>query len=475
MTMRPLKRDGFTVMELLVAVAISVLILLLINQVFTYTTRAVSIGLATSKLVGNSRTASSQMAMDARWMHGPNRDGGSIGSETGGFIAIANYIVPAQNILTDTGAMTQRPIRSDQLIFIRRNDSSIPERDRLYPVTPANTTTFTPDSNVQPRAAFVRIWYGHVRLTSEQGVDPFLSLTVDERTDNMDDRPASSWALGRQALHLVNRSTAGLLASVRANNDGWSYDSTVTHYGAGSAQPLIDASGNVYVFHGLTDVSNPTALVTGGPESNLFQLNELLNGDSVPNYFARIARMAFVRKRLRACPMPLYEEGSSWNLASWQIAQTHALFMQNVSDFAIEFAGDYEAPFGQMDVDALDRIRWYGFWFNNPITNLKRDPNNPSATIPYDPGEPDVYFPPLGDFDGATPDNPFYVESEPLTDGMFVWRHTDDEPSSVGVQGSRWPYLIRMRYRMHDPNGRLTGRDGNPGMWFETIIPVNRP
>ena len=43
---------------------------------------------------------------------------------------------------------------------------------------------------------------------------------------------------------------------------------------------------------------------------------------------------------------------------------------------------------------------------------------------------------------------------------------------------STWPYLIRIRYRLHDSRGSLQSNlNGNTvlGKWFEQIIKVNRP
>ncbi|MCG8508996.1 MAG: hypothetical protein MI741_07180, partial [Rhodospirillales bacterium] len=59
------------------------------------------------------------------------------------------------------------------------------------------------------------------------------------------------------------------------------------------------------------------------------------------------------------------------------------------------------------------------------------------------------------------------------------------------AQPSFWPYLIRVRYRIHDTRGEIGSGGENTGtgvtvenvrtkwvttgMWFEHILPVNRP
>ena len=38
-----------------------------------------------------------------------------------------------------------------------------------------------------------------------------------------------------------------------------------------------------------------------------------------------------------------------------------------------------------------------------------------------------------------------------------------------------WPYLLRIRYRLHDGAGRLAGADSVQGIWFEQVLRVDRP
>ncbi|MEM7682239.1 MAG: type II secretion system protein [Planctomycetota bacterium] len=71
-------------------------------------------------------------------------------------------------------------------------------------------------------------------------------------------------------------------------------------------------------------------------------------------------------------------------------------------------------------------------------------------------------------------------------DAAFVWGHTGDEPGSdqfIEGDGKYWPYMIRIRYRLHDPDGEFGSIDpasdpDNPvtvnGTWYEIILPVPR-
>ena len=40
--------------------------------------------------------------------------------------------------------------------------------------------------------------------------------------------------------------------------------------------------------------------------------------------------------------------------------------------------------------------------------------------------------------------------------------------------GTNWPYLIRIRYRIHDVGNRVADTSGVPGRVFEHIMSVNR-
>ena len=71
-TRRPGKPGGFTIPELLVAISILTLMLLLINDLFTHTTRAMSDGIRQSTVLSNARAVQDRLTRDATAMLGPD-------------------------------------------------------------------------------------------------------------------------------------------------------------------------------------------------------------------------------------------------------------------------------------------------------------------------------------------------------------------------------------------------------------------
>ena len=106
-------------------------------------------------------------------------------------------------------------------------------------------------------------------------------------------------------------------------------------------------------------------------------------------------------------------------------------------------------------------IKWY------VAPGYENDPNNPSTSNNgqgFEPNEPVTFAVPTG-YDplaATTVSTPFNVGK---TARGFVWRNDAATP---------WPYLIRIRYRMHDSQGRVKSGDHVQGMWFEHIIQVQR-
>jgi hypothetical protein len=77
--------------------------------------------------------------------------------------------------------------------------------------------------------------------------------------------------------------------------------------------------------------------------------------------------------------------------------------------------------------------------------------------------------PPAGAFESAAgstaSQRPIY-DDRGADDRRYVFRH--------GSGNTNWPYLIRFRYRVHDARGKLSGADGDLGIWFEQIVTVPR-
>lgn len=435
-------RRAFTLVELLVAITITVLMLGLVGRIFLDTSAAVSSGISVGRNIEASRTVSDQVQRDAERMIPPNATVGT----PAGFLVILNRRLPAQTFTMPGGSKYVESIRDDQLVFIAAPSNA----NDFHAVTPATEGGFSSGFS----GAYARVWYGHALRTQSTGADPAGDLGTNENAD-----PAK-WILGRQAL-LLDITPAGP-PGIYAN--GAAYNSPVVGF---STAPTPPTNPDV-LFRGLTDLSNAT----------IVNINALLLAAG-PAYKATAYDFTYGPQRL------LYNQPqSSGGYQSWQIAQSHSALMEGVSDFEVSFAADIthsgytidisngKVIFG-LDIDGGSNLVWY-------------DMDTAAAT-----------------FTGATPAfTPYDNSTAPvLASHAFVFRHDDDQAWVTGVAtpaayGSQWPYMIRIRYRIHDPRGasvhtddtRLTdGIDNNgvdgvddsaesrvPGQWFEQIIKVRR-
>jgi len=420
--------------ELLVATSITLVMLFLIDRVFFDTTQAIGQGVALSKIMSQSRTISEQLERDARAMVGPK-------TPSGGFLVILNKQIAGVNVIDYVGNNQPRAIQSDQLLFIS-------EAKSLEAIAPGSTNNY---ANTAAGAKHVRVWYGHVLRTNPNGTGPGGGGLGAVGSPN---EIGTEWILGRQALFLRGLPTgfAGVHAITAL------YDSDVDY---AMTNPF---GGGEKLYMGLADVCDDELgdiTVVGTGTAIPPQL-----GDGLPSatYALRSYEYIFGQQRLRVNPKP---NGNTFE--SWKIAQMHPYFMENVSDFFVEFAGDYEdntngnvGPDGLIDTDMVGGtgtgdIKWY------------HDSNPPAVGVGGF-NDPTVPIPPI------TPTSPFYDTAPGLAhaDGAFVWRHNDDSATN-----SRWPTMIRLRYRLHDRNGRFN-EEVSPGVqqggkWFEKIIRVKRP
>lgn len=405
---------GFTLTELVVAVAITSIIILAINGIFASVTDAVGSGIGASEIIGASRTVAQQVTEDFDQMVGP---------EEGGFLVITSHTITA-NVLADDPAagVPARDFRSDQIAFIRR-------RGDLEPMAPANANSFSNSSD----AAYVRLWLGHCLRTNADGSDPTGDLGATGPNQF-----ASDWVLGRQTLFLDTTPTS-------ANADGAYYD---------APSPVLGyPHGTAALYHGLTDIaqygfqtpSSHGAIVGDAPAATGEDLvaHRLQRSDSAENYATAALNYTYASERLRCNPVP---GGNTFS--AWQIGQMHPYLAGHVSDVRIDFAGDYDGD-GELDTDTDGAIEWYGQGNLPPV-------NGDGFIAHTDTTTPPVALRPI---DVASP-------APTLASRAFVFRH--------GPDGTNWPYLIRVRYRLLDSSGRITSADGEPGRVFELVLPVAR-
>jgi hypothetical protein len=285
---------------------------------------------------------------------------------------------------------------------------------------------------------------------------------------------AQDWVLGRHAL-LLTDSSSNLTPFLPY---GQYLNQPITTWNISGGVPGSPTLGN-----GMCDVAN-------------FTLKELINGRVAPapppfpiglasspntlNYQGRLLDLMYTRGPLLTAAKPL---GLTDNMQSWDVSPTHTYFMGGVSDFIVEWAGDavmdtfYDfippgnvQPDGILDRDPDGRIKWYTALNPNPITAGNNLPPNRNAPITYP--APPTGVAPLGYPPHV---NPAILGFFSRTDAAFAWQHA----GSPGF--TQWPWMIRVRYRLHDRRGQFEGREitvaGNTepekGLWYETVIQVN--
>ena len=159
------------------------------------------------------------------------------------------------------------------------------------------------------------------------------------------------------------------------------------------------------------------------------------------------------------------------------MAQTHPILAEGCSDFVVEFAADVDGN-GEVDVvtdqesqnaygdtRAEGNIRWYT---SDAYANNRGSGGTPSGVFAIT--EPLTFPLPVGGYRNAV------FQAAGGASG-FVWRHDgfDPDAATAGDFFCNWPYLLRVRYRLHDGAGNVAGADSDMGVWFEQVVRVDRP
>jgi prepilin-type N-terminal cleavage/methylation domain-containing protein len=445
------RQTGFTLMEMVVTIAIVSLLLMLINQLFNDSADAVGRGVQTADIIGTHRMVSQQMEEDFAAMVKPDATGAEAG-----FLVIINkqYSDMEMPNPDDPRAMVNPPaagdppalvqkltrlrtIRSDQICFIRGTELGD------APLIPLDGDTYAPYKPTT-NPGYAKLWYGHVLRTKADG------LLLSDGIGSGREQFGYQLILGRQAMYLEDLSASP--TPTRAAEPYW--DAPVQ---SGFVDTSVPAAIQV-AYAGLADLANFTLAQITGTGLNLD------NPALTPNQYRDAAYgMTYVFERLRCNPTP---DG----FESWKIAQMHPYFAPNVSDFIVEFAADADTD-GEMDTDpTTNDIIWY--------SGLD-DPRVDSDVLD---GTENI-------FSGSTTAPIYHQPLATNVDTAFIFRHDDDEAlladkSNATTTASRWPYLIRIRYRLHDTRGRITTAvynndtadyEPSSGQWFEMILPVSRP
>jgi hypothetical protein len=411
---------------MMVVLAVSTIILLAINMVFNSLSAAVSLGSGQSQVLAAGRAVGDYLYDDFKHMVGPG---------SGGFMVIINRSANSVNLLpTDTAA--NAAIRDDQILFIR-------DRAGLNPICPAvGNNTYAP--NPANTAPYVRLWYGHgTEYDGNKNYGPFLQTGSPNGY-------ACQWVLARQALFLNGSPGNDII------NQVWS--------AGGNANPSIIYGVCDNVQTSLLTLDNYLRPATSLPSNSDGFTAQALNITFLGNPITvRRLPYAYFNGALPAGQNPADGLGDT-DFSPPAVARTHAYFVGSVSDFIIDFAACTNANHpNEPDYSSTDgSTQWYGTsaWTGDGVMNYPGSP----AGLRYNPNQGNQTI-----VSSAGPS---------ATGTTYIFEHGDvgsrDTNNPNTAKLSAWPYLVRIRYRVHDPAGKIVGADGLPGRLFEQILYVNR-
>lgn len=454
-------RSAFTLIELLVAISILSIMLFLINIVFVQTTQAVSTGIRQSNILAVARSTNDRISRDASAMLGPNSQNPA--PEGGGYIVIINHriVAPVKQI---NGASVEERLQSfrvDQLVFMASAEAAASKVTQFRGAAPRDASQYGSDF----ASPYALVRYGHGRRTNRDGSDnatwtelgePFVpgDPLLSGRAAGLD-RLANDWMLTRQAVlfNPTDRNNNLLVNTDWFANWPFVIEGTDPDSNTVIPNPINQAGG--FLFGGYCDVSaRPAAdstLDTGGRPigfTNRFLApsNPASPGTDWGTRTSNYLNLTNIGERLRVNPIP-----ASTNFEPGVVGQLHGIFAPNCSEFIVQFAADVD---GDGAIDRSDNgtpgdptddfIIWYDFDNLGFLLGLNPDWDGNSATAPFNAPVFDV----SGSNHGTT---------------AFVFRYNDDgtlaaDETTGGAGGpipSKWPYLIRIRYRLHDAPGRI--------------------
>lgn len=416
---------GFTLVELMVAVGLFAMLMLLVNQLFNQTTRAVTTGISAGDLTVTAEMLNNTFHRDAREMMAPHP------TDPAGFLVIINRRIGMDSdpinpddphvLMPDPnhrGGTVPAFVRSDQLLFVRKfTGSSLTPRSNLH-WSPA--TSLESDHSV--------VWYGHAAAVDDSGDLVPDSFGLGSR--------AWTWPLARHNLILAKAAPGG-------SNITSSFQMDQNTSGPFTAERR----------HGMTDIYWSGSTTPSPLEALMTFLDPGTYKEQAAHLMAADLGNPF---RVNVTPQPGEVR---------QVAQTHGLLAQNVSDFIVEFAGGNGDDLDRYDSSVPELgggIRWYSAFERNERTELFSTSPPPTS---FGWSEMAGHY----EHDRAS-------DANQITH-TFVFPHYADLAA-----GSRWPKLIRIRYRLHDRRGevissdpKVTSANGTvAGRWYETILPVAR-
>ena len=279
-------RRGFTMIEMLVTLAITIVLMLFVGQIFSQVSDAAKSGIAISHVIESARIITGQISDDAANM---------IGSSDGGFLIIQTHDLASAQL--DEESAASGPYFMDQVMWTRL-------RGDLEPMVPGLDNGY---SNSADDASHVRVYYGHARKTQSNGSD---SGDFGSSANGGMNQYASQWVLGRHALFLAEGvpATANFAASAA---HGASISGVNAKYWTGYG-------GSQVLKFGVSDKANQTLAEIN--TAGTITVDTVGFGSTFAN-------------RLRVNPAP-----NAPDFEGWAVAQMTPILATGVSDIIVEYA-----------------------------------------------------------------------------------------------------------------------------------------
>lgn len=361
---------GFTLVELLISVALVLILILGINQVFSITSQGVAGGQALSTVIRDNRAAQSVFYEDLESLVMPRNASGGTFDDGPGFVIrsdrqyayrnradhlsdpdgavnenpgvtdIRDRDLNADNDETDAGEDTfaaiynDRSHRLDQMIFFAR-DQYRRQTGGTFGGGVADDPYVAPMSSQE-----AYIWYGHLKLpdfTTPMATQEFAHRNPGDvpYTTNRENAYATSWALGRVVMTMRAKDAANQIV-----DDGGKPQTFIDRPGPSVYNTLApfwdEARDNDTGDFRFTWTRYDLVATTISEYGNVLRgyHNLWLASGLTPNPLTRWD-YRMTSERHQANPIP------NRPLDSFGVARTAPIFLRGCTQFIVEFAGDF--------------------------------------------------------------------------------------------------------------------------------------
>jgi prepilin-type N-terminal cleavage/methylation domain-containing protein len=469
----PRRATGFTLTELMVAVALVLVIMLGVNYVFKMTTDTIGAGMAVSAVTRDQKAARRVIETDVAGLSPTSPALVIWGKATAGYLDRAA-------IDADPGLADPEYFRTDRLGYFSEGT--------FVRQTANNGSLYSPLTSEK-----AYIWFGHLLLPDNSATPLYIIPGAGTQQTNPNNFFARQWAMGRVVTLLKQKtspSTAYPTPSIYSSGTtaGTFVDqSYIEDPGPGSPFPVA-YNAPAHIADGTpapVQIQNARYDLAGFDDADIWAAVTTKLGLSATWWDA--TGLGF---RFECDPYP------SRPLTSAGAAKSSPQFLPGCTDFVVEFAGDYliqlwdvnvngtpdeavgdadQPTYGQVTgvgqdgridmprVNGVMRIAWYGF---------PRDANGDGVLKYGDPAPVRWYAnaaPAVFEREALDAQPPGFASAAGVnfktyaaTANPYVTAWTDAQAADL------WPKLIRITYTLQDPSGRIN----NPQP-VELIFAVN--